>query len=271
MRARSMLMCVVFAVGVVLTAGHAGAAPGDELVLQGSRTASIDITLAADTTFDLEQLAMTGSGRFVGFYAEALDVPVARRTEPRRHLGAVQIRDWRAPGQPGLTLSFGPRGENTLGAGRYRVYLLADGRSTVRIPTTGGLDRRLSPARSASASVAADGDILTSPFDASNTQPLQISGQRNVSFSGILVGQFRAYVGTIGVCLRSPQAQCGEQRVDGGFAGYTLSPLSDTDLAFVVEYQPGVLSPGAYVADQGATNATTLQYASAAAFSLALT
>jgi hypothetical protein len=50
-----------------------------------------------------------------------------------------------------------------------------------------------------------------------------------------------------------------------------LSPLNDVDLAFVIGYQPGVLAPGAYVADQGATNATTLQYASGAAFSLALT
>jgi hypothetical protein len=179
MRARNMLASVVLMFVTVFT-GHADAIEDDALVLEGVRTASIDITLASDTTFDLERLAMNGSGRFVGFYAEALDVPVASRSEPGRHLGAVQIRDWRAPGQPGLTLSFAPERDNTLRAGRYRLYLLADGQSTVRIPTMGSLDRHLRPAKPATANVAADSDILTSQFNASNVQPLRLSGTRSV-------------------------------------------------------------------------------------------
>lgn len=264
-----MVVAVVLVVTTGLTAGHAAAAPNGALALHGVQTSSIDITLASDTTFDLDRLEMTGAGRFVGFYAEALDVPVSRRTEPRRHLGAVQIRDWHAPGQPPLTLSFAPESENVLRAGRYRFYLLADGRAEVRIPTS-GFSRKLRPNLPASATVAADDDILASQFGATNAQPLKIKGARSVNFSGILVGKFRAYAGTIGVCLRAPSAECGERGVDGGFAGYMISPLSDVDLAFVIGYQPGVLSPGAYVADQAATNLTTFQYASGAAFSLTL-
>lgn len=270
MRIRNLIASLFVTLGAV-AAAPADAVEGGALLLEGVRTASIDITLPSDTTFDIERLTVTGNGRFVGFYAESLDVPLANRSDPRRHLGVVQIRDWHAPGGPAMRLDFAPESGNTLRAGRYRLYLLADGRASVRLPTAGSVVRRLNPKVTATATVAASTDVLTSPFEASNVQRLDLSGKRSVSFSGILIGKSRAYAGTIGACLRAPGAECGEQGIDGGFAGFTVSPLNEVDFAFVVGYQPGVLAPGAYEADQGAINATTLQYASAAAFSLDLT
>jgi hypothetical protein len=249
----------------------AEAAPPDELVLTGTRSASADVTVKADTRLHIDRVTTTAKGQFVGFYVEAVDVPFARRTERGRRHGVVKVRDWHAPGQPPVAFSFtapDPAG-NVLLPGRYRFYLLADGPSTVRIPTSGGLSGRLTPSKPAHAAVASDDDILTSPIAASNAQPLTLSGARSVNFSGILAGEFRAYAGFIGACLRVGE-DCGEQGIDGSFGGFFVSPLADVDVAFAISYEPGVLRPGEYFADQAATNVTTFKYASAAAFTLTL-
>jgi hypothetical protein len=270
---RTLIACAVLAVGAVPMAAEA--APHAELFLTGMRTASIDVTVGPDTRLHLDAVATSTNGRFVGFYVEAVDVPFARRTEAGRRHGVVNVRDWHAPGQAPVPFSFTPPDPsgNVLLPGRYRFYLLADGPSTVRIPTSGPLRGRLAPSRPAQAAAAADSDVLKSPIEASNTQPLRLSGARTVNFSGILLGDFRAYAGFVGACIRSPGGECGETRggADGSFAGYFISPLADVTLAFAVGYQPGVLPPGEYVADQAATNATTIKHASAAAFTLTLT
>lgn len=269
MNVRAVVLVGVLAVSSI-GSGLSSAAPVEQFVLEGGRTASVDVVLTADTTFDLGNFEAKSAGRFVGFYAESLDKPVSQRTNVGARVGAVTIRDWHAPGQPGLSLSFGSPTSNVLHAGRYRFYLLADGPSRVSVRVQGTRSRVIRPARPAVATVAASSDILTSPIDASNTQPIELAGERTISFSAVLLGKFRAYVGTLGVCLRRPETSCGSKGVDGGFTGYMLSPLSDVDFAYVIEYAPGALPKGQYEARQAATNVATLQYASGAAFSLAL-
>jgi hypothetical protein len=271
MRRRLLTAMVIVGLLGSWSATSVDAAPAHALQLTGSRTASADLVLRQNTTFDVDKLAISGKGSFAGFYMESLDKPVAKRTEAGARLGAVTIRDWRTPDGPGLTTSFTPPGKQQLSAGRYRVYLVADGPTTVSLPTNGAT-MRLRPTRPATAAVEARADILSSPVQATNTQTMRFVGKRTVALVGLVVGRFRAYVGTIGSCFRTPEAECGEHGsgADGAFAGYLLSPLSDLDLSWTTLYEPGVLKPGRYEAHQEALNATTLQYASGAAFTLSL-
>ena len=73
------LTTVAAALCILAVTHPSQASASSVLTLQGSRTASIDITLSAQTTFDLEHVTTSGSGRFIGFYAEAIDRPPAPR------------------------------------------------------------------------------------------------------------------------------------------------------------------------------------------------
>lgn len=248
-------------------------AEGAVLTLDGTRTASVDVTLRLKTTFDYLHATFTSKSRFVGFYAEAIDKPVANRDQNGARLGAVTIRDYHPPGDSGHTLDLASSVQRSLDPGRYRIYLIADGPASVRLPITGSTNFVLRPKRPASASAAVNANILVNPLEATNRQPLTVTGSRSISFSSILVGQFRAYLGTIGACLAKPQKDCGSATSSGAdavYTGFVVSPLYGTYFAFTVTYLPGVLPPGAYNALQDAINATTLQFAAGAAFTLNL-
>ena len=270
---RRWLLCVLL-VGLLGVTELPASAAGETITLSGSRTASVDVTFAEDTTFDLAKLTSTGAGRFAGFYAEALGVAPAQRLDGNRHAGAVMFRDVHEPGAAGYVFSFVATLPSTLKAGRYRLYLLADGPTRVRVPVSGIGSLRLVPSRPAVAAVASDPDILTSAVEARNVQPLAITCDRTISMSALLVGGFRAYAGQIGTCLRRPESECGTATtsgVDGPFTGVGIDPVEDYGMAWRVSYQPGSLTPGRYEAYQGAVNVGGLRYASAAAFSLTLT
>lgn len=263
-----------------LLAGMAGLpavparAAGATLILIGKRSASVDVTLNADVTLDLQQMVTTGAGRFAGMYAEAISVPVPQRQAADRHGGAVRFRDVHEPGSPGFLFSFVARPSGILKAGRYRLYLLADGPTQVRVPITGSRSLRVSPTRPAVTAVASAADILVSAIEARNVQPLVLSGPRTVNMSALLVGEFRAFAGDIGTCLRRPETECGSATgsgVDGPFASVGINPVGDYGLAWSVTYQPGTLAPGRYEGVQEALNVAGLKYASGASLSLTLT
>ena len=104
---RRWLLCVLLAglLGVnELPASAVGAR--ENITLSGSRTASVDVTFAKDTTLDLGKLTSEEAGRFAGFYAEALGVAPAQRLDANRHAGAVMFRDVHEPGAAGYIFSF---------------------------------------------------------------------------------------------------------------------------------------------------------------------
>src|SRR6202008_2906664 len=110
------------------------------------------------------------------------------------------------------------------------------------VPLTGQSLGVLRPSRPTVAAAAVRTDALTSPVQARNVQPLLVSGARSISLSAVLVGKFRAYVGTIGACLHSLEGACGEygNAVDGPWAGYVLSPLADLTMVWAVQYEAGL-------------------------------
>ena len=264
-----MLVLLLLVLAAVVRPATA-AAPA-ALVLQGSRTASTDITLRSATTFDLLHVTTTGRGRFVGFYVETLDRPASQRDQDGTFTGVVQLRDVHEPGEAGIQMSLGSSVSPTLPAGHYRVYLLADGPARVSVPIKGVGGLSLRPTRAERAAVAADPDILKSRIQAANRQRLNVAGARSIDFSVVLMGRFRAFVGDFAACLTKPEGECGDVAgIDGAWTGWIVSPLAETSFAFAIIYLPGLVKQGAYDGVQQVTDAAMLQFASGGAFTLTL-
>jgi len=269
---RLLVASIAFSVAP-LAAPTATAGVTGQLTLVGSRAASIELRLPTRTTLDLAHMSVGGHAQFAGFYMEAIDQPPAVRESLDRHIGAIFIRSLHAPDGKGLTLSFDTERKNEVAAGLYRVYLLTDAPTRVTIPISGSTRTTLRPTRAARTSFVARHDILRSPVEAQNLQRLPVAGSRNLSLSTVLIGRFRAYAGDVGACLqpaKSNQCDATPRASDGDYSGYLVSPVQDLDISFTIAYHPGALRPGHYRAYQHAFNATTIQYASAAAFSLSL-
>ena len=271
---KRVVTAVVMAAALLAPASSgAWAQQGSSFRIAGPRSASVDFVLQQATTFDVDKNSSSGSGRYVGFYVEAIDRPYAERDAAGRNLGLVSLRDFHPPGEPGLTLGLGVNRSGTLQPGRYRAYLLADGPSSVSVPITGSRNLRLSPTRPERTVADVQPDILASPVSASNRRGIRLTGPRTLAVSSVLVGRFRAYAGQIEACLATPESDCGSDAArgaDGTYAGWMVSPLNDIAFSFTLEYQPGVLKPGSYDGVQYALNGTTLQFASGAAFALSL-
>ncbi len=271
-RWRSFIIGVACAF-LVLPASVSASPAQRVLVVTGSRSASVELDLAKDTTFDLSHMTSSGSGRYAGIYLEPIDVPAAQRERVGRHSGAIAFRDVREPRSSSYVFPFVAVPPAATKAGRYRLYLFTDSAVVLRVPISGARSLSLRPSRPVVVSFAGKADILTSPIEAKNTQPLRLTGSRSVSMSAMLIFGFRAFAGDVGTCLRAPGSQCGSATSGGGDGPYTsvgISPIEDYGLAFRVSYMPGAIAPGQYEAYQGALNAGGLKYASGAAFSFRL-
>lgn len=262
---------------VLLTAGPglpAVAAPQGTVELTGSRSAWVDVTLPRVATIDYTRSTFVGKGRFVGFYAERVDVAAAQRYRIGATIGAVTLRDFHTPGEPAITEDLAPFDNNghnrRLQPGRYRFYLLADGSARVRLALAGAPRLSLRPRNPATASAVARSDILRSSLEASSSLPFRVSGQRALVFSAVVIGPVkRAFVGRIGACIAAGD-ECGDHYADADRPGFVVYPLGDFDFGFSVRYQPGVIGPGSYKALQSALNVTTIEYATGGAFALSL-
>jgi hypothetical protein len=157
--------------------------------------------------------------------------------------------------------------------GRYRFYIVAAGPATVRLPVSNGPSTSLRPTHIAYSETTVAPNALLNPLEASNKQHMSVRGTRSVSFSTITVGRFHAYAGQIEACLALPGKACGSATptsVDGVYTGWFVSPINTVDFTWLVGYGPGALKAGNYDAVQSALNATTIQFATSAAFTLAL-
>lgn len=243
------------------------------LVVTGSRSASVELDLPNDTTFDLSHMTSSGSGRYAGIYLEPIDVPTGQRERVGRHSGAIAFRDVHEARASSYIFPFVAVAPAATKAGHYRLYLFTDSSVVVRVPISGSRSLNPRPTQPVVASFAGKADILTSPIEAQNTQPLRVTGSRSISMSAMLIGGFRAFAGDIGTCLRAPGSQCGSatsRGADGPYSSVGIDPVEDYGLAFRVSYMPGAIAPGQYEAFQGALNIGGLKYASGAAFSFRL-
>ena len=263
-RTQGLLLASVMVVGLSLPAQ---ALPPAVLVLSGSSTAFVDVTLPTDVRLDTYHATTQTRGRFSGMYAEPLgesDAPA--RSDDDRHAGVLILTELHSPATPPeplvLTASSG------LSAGRYRIYLIADGPSTVRIPMTGMASRRLTPTRRTTARLNLS-SLKPNLVHISGREPLTVA-RRSLSLSTLLVGDFQeAFVGRIGTCLTARGTACSGQNLDGAWTGYVLAPTATFAMGWSVVYLPGI-HIGPIDAVQEAANATGIDYGIGAGFTLTL-
>lgn len=132
-RTLATLLLALAAVPIV----PAGAAPAAHVVLTGSRSASFETTFPTRFRPDVgiadadADLAVTTRGTFAGVYFERLG-------GTRLGIGAVVVPAMRGiTGDTPAAWGASDTPSFTLPAGRYRVHLLTDGASTVRVRVEG--------------------------------------------------------------------------------------------------------------------------------------
>lgn len=130
------------------------------LVLTGSRTASVDLVLSRPARLEPHRLRFTTTGSYAGI--AVLDA------SGEALLTSVNVRRWVEGATPAPDPVSTSR-EVDLPAGRYRVVLLTDGASTVTVPATGALARRLAPRGATSATA-----MLVSARDAVGTVDVRL-------------------------------------------------------------------------------------------------
>lgn len=254
------MRAVVVVVGLVLAgvASPATAAPQGTITLQGNTSAWAMIDIPRDVTIDARGITATGGGRFGGFYVDF---------GGQENLGAVWLRDYHMPGEPGGHVSGLDIHSGNVSRGRYRIYLVADGPMTVRIPVTGMTSRTLRPTNRTTASVSVQ-HLPVRGFRVEGRQPVT-AAKRSVSFSSILIDDTQVMVGSIAVCLTKPEGYCDSGGWDNARHAFFVSPQGPYTFGFTIMYSPGVKA-GRFDAVQSAENVAGIKHAVGASFTLAL-
>lgn len=258
MRVRAVVAAVVAAL-LTATVPSDAAPPAGTLTLQGGTTAWMTFDAPAALTLDLRGATVTTSGRFGGFYLDALAADGPRD-------GVVKLRDYRVPGDTPDVQRLGT-GAGSVPRGRYRLYLIADGSTVVKIPVTGMAGRVLRPTNR---SVAAASVQVLRPngIAVQGRQPVS-AARRSVSLSSVMLDDVQVFAGTISACLTAPGGACNSGGPDSGRAGYYVNPYGAYPFVFTVVYIPG-MKAGRLDAVQEAENVAGITYAAGASFTLAL-
>ena len=202
-RLRALVAAALTLGAVVLP--RAEAAP--EWVLSGSRTAYVDVTL--DTSVALtEPPTVTTRGRFAGVYVEQLSFRAPPQPGRQRAQGGwVAVRGLASDPARLDPMRIGGMGDFQPGV--VRVYLIADGPTSVHLPHSGAPElRSLRPTRPAHASARvtplAERDGVWSA-----ALPMRLP-LRNVALAAVQVTGERSVLADATVCVRSPRAACPE-------------------------------------------------------------
>lgn len=194
-----------------LAVPHAEAAPR-EFVLTGSRTSYVDIDL--DWQLVPSAVVVETRGRYGGVVFQQLST--RSQASFLRAGGIVSVR--------GLSPDPDRMSTERIGDGAYaepgrvRVYLIADGPTTVRFEADGPTrPRALKPARRAVSAMrvarltARDGVwSAAAPFAVAPT---------SLSLAALQVRGERSWAAAVSLCLREPRATCPEPVAGGRFSG----------------------------------------------------
>lgn len=152
---------VLLVLSLLLVVGPAGraavAAPQPQFItLVGSQTAYVDVRFDEKFRLDEGSTKLSYRADFAGWLIRRLGEPVD--IDNGNITGAYAIREVGPPGSPPHVHPAGlrPYQDKPLAPGLYRVYLLADGPATVRIPiVSGAAPQTIRPLRPTTARVAA--------------------------------------------------------------------------------------------------------------------
>jgi hypothetical protein len=252
---RRVLLAIVLTIGAVAPAGRAAlASPASPLLtLTGTRTSYVDVEFDAAFSLDEESTKIDSGGRFGGWAIHSL----ARRAgdDDWAIAGAYLVEDV-GPTAP----KYGPHlftlniGDVTFPPGRYRVYLLADGATAVRVRfSEGGASKALRPRAVTAARWTAADVPLTAPgaVNGDLSQPLQVNRDSLTISSLYLFAEEGATVQSVTTCLRDRRAEVvsiQQECEGGGWAGYVVHAQQDYVFNLNTVYRPGSVETGKYFA-----------------------
>lgn len=250
---RRVLLLIVLTVGTLLPAGRAASADpvAASITVTGSRTSFVDVAFPEKFVLDERGSEIDSGGRFGGWMLH----PLGGSPDKGEIAGAYTI-DEVAPTDPayGPTLFTVNTQPTTLPAGRYRVYLLADGPTEVRVPLLEGkFSKTIRPAKATGARWTAADIPLTAPGVVNDgvSQPLKVT-RDSITFTTLyLYSEEGATVQNVFACLRDTDTEAPptEQNCEGGgWLGYVLHPQQDYLFTLNSIYPPGSIDTGTYFA-----------------------
>ncbi len=191
------------------------AKPGEVLVLRGSRSAAAELVLRRTTTFEAggtepsRAMSARVGGTFAGFVVQRADGSVA--------VGGVIAAGFAFDGES-APLVFGEGFDAVrLPAGRYRVTLLANGPSEVRVPLR-GVDRSIVLAPRQPADVR--GDLVRHRLSPGAPVSLARVPMTVGAASTVLLASAQSYPAGVAtaddLCLARPGTTCATGAVSGG-------------------------------------------------------
>ena len=252
---RRVLLAIFLILGAIAPAGHAAVADtaaAPSLTLKGTKTSFVDVSFAEKFSLDEQSTEIDSKGRFAGWALHPLGPKAG--DEDLDIVGAYELDDV-APTAP----EYGPHqftlntGDVTLPAGRYRVYLLADGPAEVSVSfAEGGVTKTLRPRRATGARFTAADMPMTAPgvVNGSLSQPLVVTKDSLTISSLYLYSEEGATVQSVTACLRERAEDEGpsvEQECEGGgWAGYVVHAQQDYVFNLNTIYPPGTIPAGRY-------------------------
>lgn len=236
------------------------------LTLTGSATAYTTMTFAKAVTFDVWRPQAQRWGRFAGFYVEPVGKPDSQaHASDGYRTGTLLAREMRPPGQAPEAMPFAVT--ETVRPGTYRIYLIADGPTTLAVKVKGLTSRTITP-RTRTGTAFTLENLQPHLNRVRNRDPL-LGGRRSLALSMVLVGDVKVvYAGSIGACVVEPEGPCG-RNMDGEYSGVIVNPELKYSFGFAVVYQPGMRN-GRLEAVQMASNATGFDYVIGMGFALTL-
>lgn len=223
----------------------ADAAPAGVLTVRGSTSAYVDVTFPARFRLHTDMFEtktpprVSTSGTFAGVWLDRIGGDEAT--------GAVEMAG--LPAWSGMPIGLG--GTGWLPAGSYRVYLLADGPTTVRINADGLRDTTLTPERRADVKgrlVRRTAAGLDAPADRT-TVPVNVRGGTLT-----VLASSQASTGVAGdqrICLHPPGEPGRPCELGGGSGGgFTVfGAPGEFGIGSAVVFYPGTSKAGEHVAE----------------------
>jgi hypothetical protein len=264
MRIRAGLVTAMLISAIPVVPAFAGQSP--EILLSGAYSAYVDVSFAKSVKVREMESVATTKGRYAGFFLYRLG---QRPVPDTKSNSAGSLYSPRlasvAPGRPAIPFGF----RDTLAAGRYRIYLFADGPTTVRVPITGlARSLRLAPrtrvrsgidVRDASAVTHTAGNAVDGI-----TEPVTVGPHTWVvsNLETYYTGIPNAFVEQLEACVTAT----GTSDCPTAVTGYGESVEFEVAVDVVWHVPPGDLPPGRYVALQKRLGASTGSRVTGAAF-----
>jgi hypothetical protein len=199
MRRVPLLATLCALIGSLLMPAHA--APGEGILLHGTRTAYVDLYVYVSTTINTTDLRMATTGSYVGFFLSP--APADRDT-----VGALVMPRVGATGQDaGSTMQLGQSWD--VRPGKYRAFLITDGTADVFIPIDGQGYRGWVPRRKAVLSVRnADFDVPAGASEGAHRTPVTLRARSLVIAAGLATSTSLTAIDGIGACVTSRPDRC---------------------------------------------------------------